>query len=699
VGNWLVYLIQHCWKLSEASSAEEQDRRHLAKQRKGKRQPGLVLHLSSSFRTSPLLLSFDIIPHARVLLLNLTGIDMRRCIIYYLPVFLSQFPSYQTLISTTPDPHPAENTFPAQQDYDNATSNAEYYEPQHWEQQEREPEVRSRIPLIVLAQQNVDAEISEPDTRVMRPALSTITERTERTEANTPHWRSNLLNTPRPLSSTPTSSYGEVIGMSTPLFLTAAHCILDHRHFSLHDSELIDPNLIPVSPSGSALHRLSTYERAPSLPASESRSAQSSPRLPSVPSELVPSSEEIPSIPDYNSKSSKPAPFPVPPPKKSKLSMLATSRASSVTSRSQSSRSSGIALTGSVKTFPALRPSAQSARPPNSTVVPSEPAEEVGENAEYFNRTSLVPSSTSSHVRRAIQTALNQEVNDQENGSDHPSSPSRASSDRSKTPTPSRPVVAASPKGVMMPTFLESQPARLPSKLALLAQAKADASKAPRLPKPTTEYLTPIANGPTVTTAITTSYQSLYSLTDPSRSPVIPKQHVVPLSYTAGPPDVKRSKLAMKIKKANEIQYEKPGEEVVPSASPIFYPKPSRVRASPSAFASLLIDDILTLSQDKDKRGATHSRVKEQGRREKTDRASALSGEASTDPHESHRNRARKLKHLKAPDFPPLHSFAFDSPSPDDIVFNARRGTSMGQRKDSPSTSTPRSPGKSLGFK
>ena len=479
----------------------------------------------------------------------------------------------------------------------------------------------------------------------------------------------------------------------TPLFpLPTLIIFLDHQHFSLRDSEAIDPNLIPVSPSGSALHRLSTYERAPSLPRSESRSSHSSPRLPSEP---VPSSEEIPSIPDYNSKSSKQAPLPAPLSKRSRLSMLATSRASTVSSLSQSSRSSGIALTGSVKTFPALRPSAQSARPPNSTVAPSEPSGEVGGNAENFGRTSPGPSSITSHVRRAIQTALKQEVDDQ-NNSNHPLSPSRASSDRSKTPTPC-PVAADSPRGAIVPTLPESKPIRLPSKLALLAQAKADASKAPRLPKPTTEYLTPIANGPTVTTAITTSYQSLYSLTDPSRSPIIPKQYVVPLSNVMDPPDAKRSKLAMKIKKASEMQYARPEEEIdVPSTSPMFYPKPSRVRASPSAFASLLIDDILTPSQDKDKHGASHNQAKGNEHGEEKDKASALLGEVSIDSHDSHRIRTRRLKNMKPPDFSPPQGFTFDSPSPDDIVFNARRGTTLGQRKDNPST---RSPGKSLGSK
>jgi hypothetical protein len=242
----------------------------------------------------------------------------------------------------------------------------------------------------------------------------------------------------------------------------------------------------------------------------------------------------------------------------------------------------------------------------------------------------------------------------------------------------------------MMPTFTVAQPVRLPSKLALLAQAKVDASKAPRLPKAKTEYLTPIANGSSVTTAITTSYQSLFSLTDPSRSHVIPKQHVVPLSSVT--PDSRQSKLAMKIKKAAGKQRPEPEEDVsTPLASPMFSPEPSRTRASPSAFASLLVDDVLTTPKGNE---TLHNPAKESRLGEKQGRPSALFSEDSVDFHESYRNRARKHRHLRSPDFSPPLGFAFDSPSPDDIVFNARRGTSLGQTKDS--RTAPRSPRKSL---
>lgn len=445
--------------------------------------------------------------------------------------------------------------------------------------------------------------------------------------------------------------------------------------------------MIPVSPSGSALNRLSLYEPAPSLPTSESRSSRSS--SPHAASEPTPPSDGIPEIPDYNSKSTKQTVLPVPPPKKSKLSLLASSRASSVTSRTESSRSSGIALTGSVKTFPALRPSAQSIRPPSSVASSS-----VGENAEYYRPTSTAQSSTDSHIRRAILTAMNQEAGDKDEkqAASVPSRPqSQASSDKSKTPTPPKPVGLPVVHRMPRPAFPEGQAVRQPSKLILLAQAKADASKAPKLPKPTTEYLTPIANGPSVTTAITTSYQSLYSLTDPTRSPIIPKQYVVPLgAVPPASPDTKKSKLAIKIKKANEKQNLEPEEEVItPPVSPMFHSKSNRARASPSAFASLLIDDTLTIPEDKNEDKATRRLAREQRRREKQAIGSAKSEGTSARSTESTQSPTQRKKHvITPPTFSPSSGFAFDGPSPDDIVFNARRGTSLGQQKNPPSTSS-----------
>lgn len=449
----------------------------------------------------------------------------------------------------------------------------------------------------------------------------------------------------------------------------------------------IDPNMIPVSPSGSALDRLSLFEPAPSLATSDSRSTLSSPPHPQ--SESVPSTEGLPEIPDYNSKSSKRAPIPIPPPKKSKLSLLASSRASTVTSRSESSRSSGIALTGSVKTFPALRPSAQSARPPSSAA-PSYMPLPPGENTEYYNPSIATSSPTSSLVLRAIQTAMDLEAADREAFSDKESG---------KPETPSHLLSATSPAPNQSPThpYKEVQTFRSPpSKLVLLAMAKTNATKRSKLPKPVTEYLAPTANGPTATTAITTSYQSLYSLTDPTRSPVIPEQYVVPLGGTSPKPG--KSKLAMKIKKANEKQkvaLPLEEEDDIPSVLPIFHPKPSaHVRASPSAFASLLVDDPLITPEAKGKHRATSHQEKGK-KRDKSVRVSTVSEEASDATRENRNTRSRRRgsEQLAIPDFSAPMGFSFDTPSPDDIVFNARRGTPLGQQKNhSSSSSSPRKP-------
>jgi len=95
-------------------------------------------------------------------------------------------------------------------------------------------------------------------------------------------------------------------------------------------------------------------------------------------------------------------------------------------------------------------------------------------------------------------------------------------------------------------------PAKSLSKLALLAQQKVSASKAPKLPASKTEYLVPTANGATATTAITTSYQSLFTLTDPKRPAFIPKLDVTPLPSATATQVQSKSKLAMKVRKNGE---------------------------------------------------------------------------------------------------------------------------------------------------
>ncbi|KAJ7774209.1 hypothetical protein DFH07DRAFT_912701 [Mycena maculata] len=526
------------------------------------------------------------------------------------------------------------------------------------EEDPAEEEERSRVPLIVQAQQQYDSVELEAEATgaPVKRNLSTITERTERTEIFSPHWPTGQqlmsLNLPRPPSSA-TTSYGRVVAFISIRSYTDAE--------EIHVDSVVnalDPDLIPVSPSGSAVHRLSFYEPAPSLPPSESDSYSSSPS-PRAPSEPVPPLDTIPDIPDLNSKSSHhlASKLVTQPTKKSKLAMLASSRASTSSTRSESSRSTGTDVLGSVKTYPDLRPTSQSLASPTSVAPTSS------------------PTSISSHVRRAIQTALELEAGDR----DPMEQANTTDGSRTPTPTLNRPSAPTPSKAAVMPSSSSSPPAtRPPSKLALLAQAnkaartvKPKTSGPPRLPEEHTEYLIPIANGSTVTTAITTSYQSLYSLTDPAPPRKSTSPFVVPLptpTYVATPADAKKSKLAMKIKKAQEKHQPQPvvPEAPPPSIPPMFLPKPTRTRASPSAFASLLVDDALADAEARHL--GKHKRAKEK----------------SEPRHKSKRNPPTAVPDL----FPPTGS-AFDGPSPDDIVLNARRDTSLAQTRKAPPVTKP----------
>jgi hypothetical protein len=206
----------------------------------------------------------------------------------------------------------------------------------------------------------------------------------------------------------------------------------------------------------------------------------------------------------------------------------------------------------------------------------------------------------------------------------------------------------------------------------MLAQQKVDATRIPKLPKTSTEYLTPIANGPSVTTAITTSYQSLYSLTDPSRSNVIPKLNVVPLQLSVEAPtptDHRPSKLAMKIKRASDksgIVPEPPLEEqIMPPPPPLFQLESTYVSASPSAFASVLILDNLHNHQDKNTTEDNHGDHKHK-KESVSARNSVRDGSTNSHPHSDKSKPTNSFRHDST-------SFAFDVPSPDDIVFNARK--------------------------
>jgi hypothetical protein len=221
----------------------------------------------------------------------------------------------------------------------------------------------------------------------------------------------------------------------------------------------------------------------------------------------------------------------------------------------------------------------------------------------------------------------------------------------------------------------------------MLAQQKVDASRVPKLPKTTTEYLTPIANGSSVTTAITTSYQSLYSLTDPSKANFIPKLNVVPLQTVtpnSSPSDQKQSKLALKIQQAGQKPNSPgfPSEEEIftPSIPPLFFPS-SSARVTPSAFASLLISDLSPSSiKDKGKGKNAKRRSKDHERRKEKSEG------ISVDSH-PHRSRKHKSSSTESVDHASSsRPFAFDGPSPDDIVLNARRGTHLSRKSSTPAS-------------
>ncbi|KAF8845633.1 hypothetical protein BDN67DRAFT_1006911 [Paxillus ammoniavirescens] len=595
---------------------------------------------------------------------------------------------------------------------------------------------RPRVPLIVLAQQgqpqtdyypapqfveygqemdpnDISLGLMSPD---RNSRLSTITELTERTEPSR-HWPSRqqlvAMNNPRALSSTgTTSSYGQVI---------------DRRSTAPPNDNYpyppVDPNEIPPSPSPSAVKRLSSYDSAPSLRTPtesevQSESAKSPPRAPSV---SVPPTENIPDIPDLMSKSSrKPPPPPekdvpprVKPPKRSKLAELASSRASTISS----SRSSDLEST-SVLTYPGLRPSSKSrlslaSRATNAKSPPSEISEKSlpsvkttrtpSVKSDYIHSEKSLPSikppstttsSMSSHVRKAIQTAMELEAHDQEMiAEQHAETVSETSSVSTVKPpkplSPTSPTRSAATADLSIVRNESDSKARPQSKLAKLAQAKSSAqaviprttippSSPPKeLPRSHTEYLTPIANGATATTAITTSYQSLHSLS------TVQALEPVPLVQMPGA-ESRPSKLALKVKKAQDKHSSHSSatddEGTLPAPPSLFLPKSIRSRASPSAFASLLLSDPLTSIKDKDNKTPRYGR--EELNLVDMYQAS-LSQSKSTLGLEVHQQQRHSCAETStSPDLSVRSaSFAFDVPSPDDIVFNARRGTALAQRR------------------
>lgn len=407
--------------------------------------------------------------------------------------------------------------------------------------------------------------------------------------------------------------------------------------------------------------------------------------------------------------------------KKSKLSSLASSRLSSAASAlSASSRDDGTALTGSVKTFPDLRPSPQS----ELGIIPNVQSPSVTPQTSSKDFGAFTPSSPRSqatgvsemtaHVQKAIQAALQLEEIDQtvikperpKLTLAQPQSPAPAKgvplrsppppselatqrSPRLTTPQHQRPisqspnsstlktvsstpaVISQRPTSTQMEEVKSDTTSGKPiSKLAKLAQQKVSANKAPKLPPPKTEYLVPTANGGTATTAITTSYQSFFSLTDPKRPSYTPKLDVVPIANASAAQPARTSKLALKVKKAGEKPAAKSAAEesvqtTVTPVSPIFQPT-TRSHAPPSAFASVLVREDLVMYKPSRRS------------KERTSDWTNLSDE----PQARHTAEHEAI----VPNLVPSSGFAFDSPSPDDLVLNARRGTSLAQTKSKKSS-------------
>jgi hypothetical protein len=480
-----------------------------------------------------------------------------------------------------------------------------------------------------------------------------------------------------------------------------------------------DPNLIPPSPSLSALQRLSIMESPPSASSTGSRTpTQDTVALPITTSATplepptVPSKTSLRSLaraPELKSSVSTiraaaaaqdsqllqqpqiptDAGFSKP---KSKLSALASSRSSA-----SSSRSSLASSVRSASTYPALRPS------PNSAMGIEDAASSV-----------ITSSSTSSHVRRAIETALqledveslppatNVEPATRARGISIPNSPTpKEVSVRSTSPVKSAKPLPPSPVTNKSPTTSEGKPKT--SKLAQLAQAKAQQAQSsgqthwiPKAKRPVsetpnlvlhkshTEYLTPIANGPTATTAITTTYQSLASLARPTRSDPAAQElvNMFDPKIVRSSTESKHSKLALKSKKARKAVETQPEPEQVPEDAlsaldlPMFTPMNMQSRASPSAFASLLLSD-------------DSSPIEAKSQRQK-DRESSRARE-----HREVVEKPRRRMHKRhEAQLPPDHKsssegFAFDVPSPDDIVFKARHGTSLAHRSSSTTSHLP----------
>jgi hypothetical protein len=129
----------------------------------------------------------------------------------------------------------------------------------------------------------------------------------------------------------------------------------------------------------------------------------------------------------------------------------------------------------------------------------------------------------------------------------------------------------------------------------------------------------------------------------------------------------------MKIKRAGDKPVLSPGfpsEDAIVSAplSPLFQPTTTHARASPSAFASVLIYDAANSPHDEGNDNDSRRSKEHRHRKE----AKAIAHHTSDQPLDQRIAKPRKSKHSTFTSRD-NNTFAFDGPSPDDVVLNARK--------------------------
>ncbi|TDL29763.1 hypothetical protein BD410DRAFT_39956 [Rickenella mellea] len=512
--------------------------------------------------------------------------------------------------------------------------------------------------------------------------LSTITEMTEESRARPARMELMIKNADRraPSVSTdysqPLEPPRRLLGIDLDSHASTSSYgqIIDSGRFNFPD------HMDMMSPSLQGVQRLSlgdsdTPLEAEATPRARSRDLAHSPLIPGlVESGTIPQSP--PNAAHSSPRITHPAVTPSSPrrtatksavsatPKKSKLASLASSRSS----QARTDISATFDESGSAATYPALRPSQGSESSMSSMPSPNTQRQiDIGGNPRASSETSawenakhkMTRVTKTAPVPSPISTTLNPE---------RPSAPTPTQSQRNDV------LPAITPTDAEELTPQKQSQTRPQSKLALLAQTKTytmpPKMKRPKVMGPPyahTEYLTPTSNSNNMTTAITTYIQTPDNMLEMSRAALPPSY---PPFQTSKP-----SKLAAKVKRSQRQQT--PSQELItdgefsnPKPDPIYDGRLGYSRASPSAFASLLVDD-LDIYQGK--HGKERSLDEQEERRRRKQRQQALLPVHMLSPSRSSR-------------------FTFESPSPDDAVMKARQGTSLGTPRESVANKTRSSP-------